>query len=282
MSMQKQAPQVWALYKKKDLDGLIEALNDKRGNVYPYAAEALGKLGGEKAIEALIQVMQDNIFACESAAEALSIIGTPAVEPLIGLLKNKDWVVRKDAAMALGEIGDKRAIDPLIRALADKKKDMASEPVSAEAAEALGKIGDKRAVEPLIKTLEQKTGTARAAAASVLGRFGDNKAVPPLIATLKSKYYKAKIEAATALGELGDERAVEPLIQVLKQKTPIIKESSYDVSIIRSVAEALGKIGNKQAIDALETLKNISKGYSYYEIQGIARKVLRKIKEGKK
>jgi HEAT repeat protein len=70
------------------------------------------------------------------------------VEGLINALKDKNWLVRKDAAVALGEIGDERAVEPLIQALKDE-----SEWVPEKAAFALGKIGDKRAVEPLIRAL---------------------------------------------------------------------------------------------------------------------------------
>ena len=55
-----------------------------------------------------------------SAANALGEIGdSRAVDPLIDMLKSQNWEVRKDAARALGEIGDSRAVDPLIAALKD-------------------------------------------------------------------------------------------------------------------------------------------------------------------
>lgn len=56
--------------------------------------------------------------------------------------------VRRRAAMALGEIGDSRAVGPLVATL--KNEDGY---VRAEAAKALGKTGDKRAVNPLVQNL---------------------------------------------------------------------------------------------------------------------------------
>jgi len=65
--------------------------------------------------------------------------------------------VQQKAALALGKIGDSRAVEPLIWALRDK-----NEPVRRCAAEALGKIKDDRAVEPLIRALkEQRLGGSR-------------------------------------------------------------------------------------------------------------------------
>ena len=76
-------------------------------------------------------------------------IGAPAVEPLIAALKDKNNYVHREAAEALGKIGDSRAVEPLIAALKDWDQD-----VRYTAAEALGKIGDSRVVEPLIAALK--------------------------------------------------------------------------------------------------------------------------------
>lgn len=70
------------------------------------------------------------------------------VEGLIEALRYKDKQVRRDAAEALGRIGDKRAVEPLINALK-----YWSWGIQNEAAEALGKIRDARAVDPLIQAL---------------------------------------------------------------------------------------------------------------------------------
>jgi len=79
------------------------------------------------------------------AAGALIRIGAPAVEPLIQALKDKDPVIRFGAADALGEIGDRRAVGPLIEALNDIGVRWRA------ATDALGKIGDHRAVDPVIQ-----------------------------------------------------------------------------------------------------------------------------------
>jgi len=44
------------------------------------------------------------------------------VEGLTKALKDKDWSVRREAAVALGEIKDARAVEPLIWALKYEKK----------------------------------------------------------------------------------------------------------------------------------------------------------------
>ena len=91
--------------------------------------------------------------------QSVSIRGTDAAHPfkleykkdleaLFEALKHKDDDVRRDAAEALGEIGDPRAVDPLASALKDENS-----LVRQTAAYALGDIGDEKAVEPLTQAL---------------------------------------------------------------------------------------------------------------------------------
>jgi len=106
---------------KKDVEGLIKALEDEqRGDYDSYIQER------------------------EKIIEELGMIGEPAVQSLIRALEDKNKQVRSGAAWALGEIKDKRAVGPLIRALEDDNNI-----VRVESAHALGEIGDKIAIEPL-------------------------------------------------------------------------------------------------------------------------------------
>jgi HEAT repeat protein len=128
--------------------------------VYPYesaedrfildsAAKALGGLGDARAIEPLIAYLKyprGSYWAdgSSAAAEALIKLGEPAAGPLIACLKDSNVGVRLSAAMALGRIGDTRAVKPLIGCLKDTEED-----VRAAAATALGQIGDHTAIGPL-------------------------------------------------------------------------------------------------------------------------------------
>jgi hypothetical protein len=71
-------------------------------------------------------------------------------EGLDGLVKvlGSSWLGPK-AARALGEMGDERAVEPLIGLLHDRRRDLRE-----AAADALGKIGDPRAIVPLSVTLK--------------------------------------------------------------------------------------------------------------------------------
>src|SRR5512145_3486824 len=58
------------------------------------------------------------------------------IEIQIDLLKDPDWVVRREAAITLGEMGDERCLEPLCHALRDGDWQ-----VREVAVEALGQIG---------------------------------------------------------------------------------------------------------------------------------------------
>jgi len=76
---------------------------------------------------------------------------------LIKLLEyGKDISTRSNAARALGEIGDKKSVIPLIKTLDEKDYK-----IKREAVYALGKIGDLRAMEPLDKIINEMKGKMR-------------------------------------------------------------------------------------------------------------------------
>ena len=88
---------------------------------------------------------------------------------------------------------------------------------------ALGEIGDTRAVGPLIEMIPKPSGyvsyeddswkrSIRIAAVQALSKIGDPSAVDPLISIVStSDDHWIKMEAALALGKIGDPRAVDAL-----------------------------------------------------------------------
>lgn len=72
----------------RDIDGLTDALQDNDPDIRRRAALALGELGEWRAVDPLVRVLADPDQAVrEAAANALVMVGTPAVEPLIDLIE---------------------------------------------------------------------------------------------------------------------------------------------------------------------------------------------------
>jgi len=135
--------------------GLIERLSDKKDSVRGAAAVALGQIADASAVTSLAALLdpqagltpskkkqkgkrEQNPFVLRSAARSLGQIRNPAGLPaLIGVLQDEksETDLRREAAFALGEIGDVSAV-PALRAATT-----AGDPYLAEAAhQALRKI----------------------------------------------------------------------------------------------------------------------------------------------
>ena len=90
--------------------------------------------------------------------------------------EDTNYKVRVQAALVLGKLGDPRAVQPLIKALADQNKT-----VRGIAASALGQLGDSAAVDPLRGLLRRETdpfvrGQAEKAMAALAGGGGGKRA----------------------------------------------------------------------------------------------------------
>lgn len=105
------------------LEPLLDVLGDQERWNRKAAAENLGKLKDVKAIDYLIQSLKDEFWEVrEAAMNSLISMGRKAVEPLINSLVSGDKKAVKSIAMTLAEIGDKRAVKPLIYILKDKRQ----------------------------------------------------------------------------------------------------------------------------------------------------------------
>jgi len=103
-------------------------------------------------------------------------------------------------------------------------------------------------LEKLLEELKSEDCTNREEAAEDLGRLGDIRASDSLIAALKDEEPYVRGAVAVALGALKVIAAVELLIDMLK--------TEYRTDVLRDIAFALGKIGDKRAI---EPLRNVVK-----------------------
>lgn len=233
-----------------DITELVTQLQDPNPDVRSDAVEALAKSGDSEAVAPLITALQDEsewIRGC--ALQGLKDIGPPAVPLLIVALKNPDRRVRRKASCViddigheLRDIGDFRAIEPLIDALKDPTSVVRSHSVTA-----LGKIGGPQALPAVILAL--KTEAVRSAldigvcyrSIEATHRLGET-AAECLIPALKHPDKAIRRKATTLLGKTGETGAVDLLIIALQDKHPRVRSRA---------AHALGRIGNPNAIKSL-------------------------------
>jgi phycocyanobilin lyase alpha subunit len=161
------------------------------------------------------------------------------VDQAIANLQGEDLGLRMYAAWWLGRfrVDDPTAIDVLISALNDEddRTEVGGYPLRRNAARALGKLGDRRAVPALIEALVCPDFYVREAAAQALETLADLTGVPALLQLLRQQIpgtlpapeppnlvqpYDAILEA---LGGLGDRSVIEDVRPFLDHEIPRIQ-----------------------------------------------------------
>jgi len=148
----------------------------------------------------------------------------------IAALRDEDWGIREEAAVALGECRDPRGVRPLIEALRD-----ADRAVKTAATQALAAIGEPAVVE-LGACLRDPDLSVQEAAASVLSSTADARVLEPLMSALLNPDWVVRMHAARAVGRLGDPRSVETLVLLLHDKVPAVRDEA--VAVLASFGES--------------------------------------------
>lgn len=242
---------------------VITALQRKTAN--PDVLAALADINTDQSENAEIRAAARR---CDMSRETAQEAHERILNMFLEMLRHDNMKHRIEAAKALGQLRDPRAVEPLIEILPTlsypglnvQESELADSVIGA-----LGEIGDARAVLPLAKHIDTNLERSqedrdrefhklldmvrhdntqdRLAAALALGRLKDTRAVGPLIEILPTlSFDNADVEncqlahrVVWALGELRDDRAVFPLIDLIKTT----RSSSHDA------IDALKKIGDQ-------------------------------------
>lgn len=189
-----------------------------------------------------------------------------AVAEQIVALKDEDWAIREEAALALGTYRDSRAVLPLILALRDADRAVRTAVVAS-----LTSLGPP-AVPALGLCLSDQDLTVQEAAAGVLATIADARVVAQLFAAVRSPDWVVRMHTATALGRIADPQGVAVLLPLLQDKVKAVREAAtgalsqigpaavpslldairHDEWLVRLHAvEALGKLKAREAVDPL-------------------------------
>ena len=212
------------------------------------------------------------------------------IEQALINLQSEDLGLRVYAAWWIGRfrVNLPEAIALLITALADEadRTEAGGYPLRRNAARALGKLGDRKAVPALIKSLECDDFYVREAAAQSLEMLGDDSCVPYIFELIKNPNLKVIADAEPehpydafleALGTLRAVEAVPYILPFLEHPIPkvqyaaaramyqlsepevanqygdrlIVALSNDDLQLRRTVLSDLGAIGYLSAADAI-------------------------------
>jgi HEAT repeat protein len=126
--------------------------------------------------------------------------------------------VRRYLALALGRLGDKRAVPALVLA-AESKGDASADPdTQVYAVWALGAIGDPEAVPTLVSLARSEDAGLRKAAVHALGSFPGEAARAALLTAVNDPVEDVRWNAAVALARRRDPAAAPVLLQMMDRR----------------------------------------------------------------
>jgi HEAT repeat protein len=215
---------------------------------------ALGKIGGSRALETLINALTDRlVFIRRESAQALGSLGDKrAIPELRKALKDADKVVRIYALHSLIMLGEAHSLDSVIGVLevVDKGRNLEAEEITVieAAAKILGDLREPRAVVPLIRVLQKRE----------------------LLTGMIGEYLGALYEVVRAIGNIGDPRAIPSLAEFLEHEQSMKKDwpnlaSDEMIGVLKIAIEQLLKASQKpRTVKSTRKSKRAENAYGIY------------------
>ncbi len=254
--------------KAKDaVDELVAILEDKDAHktIRANVVYTLGEIGDPKVVPMLVKALyQEKAFFFAHADLALTKIGEPAVDLLIQTMqgKNKDikrmlegnvevlkGALEANAAQVLGDIGDPRAIEPLLE-MVDKVSKWESANkliVMVRLIAALGDIGEQKAVKPMLKYLDTEFWDVSTVVCTALIFVGDRSVLPELFKYARDgkRHPRVRVPMIEAIGNLGTDENLPELEKMQAE----IKDRTLSPVIAKSVKRLKVYAECKQNVD---------------------------------
>ncbi|RMF82918.1 MAG: HEAT repeat domain-containing protein [Chloroflexi bacterium] len=214
----------------------------KAAQVRRCAVEALGKLGHNRAVDVLLQALDDlDAEVRQVVPPALAAVGDlRAVEPLMRVAHfDNDVNVRRQAIRYLGTFGDPYVIDTLTETLSDP-----DEMIRVAAVNALADLRDPSTLATLIEMFHRdESGRVRATIIAGVQLFPTGDYIDLCLIALQDADKRVRSNAVLAFGKTDDARVIEPLVNTLL--------NDDDTRTRGHAARVLGKKGDERAVEPL-------------------------------
>ncbi len=221
--------------------------NVKNSEILMHTIRCADKIRDNSTLDALLDILlMKNNFECSqeekdnfinvramSAKAIAHLKDTKAVTPLLYCLNNKEenYKIRLACADALGKLGDRYAVAPLIEVVTDQNE--RSVYVKESAACALGLIGDVRAIEPLVNILNSSKGILnrftflKERVIEALGKLGSSEFVfSALKNSLVDDSAQVRISAIEAIMNSENPKASETIKPLLQDNDEEVRKNA--------------------------------------------------------
>lgn len=264
------------------VEPLIKSLNHPSAVVREEVVLALGAIGDNRAVDVLIPLLSDkHPSITNAAAKALgNIKDSDCLDSLWKVaLNHQDVYCRISASKSIGMLSSNKSVDMFLDYLNDSNKEK-----KFVAVVALGQIGDERASQPLVEIL----GTTHSGLLSKtfldivgesinsLGLIKDENTVEPLVELAMKGEYKYKV--ADAIKSIGGMKGVELLIKFLNHKDDQIRERAvnlmYDL-VKKTDQPKMKEVYSAKCVDAV--IKSLKDGNE--NVMKVATRILSEIKD---
>jgi HEAT repeat protein len=227
----------------KVIPELVKVLSDEDTDVRKSAISVLGQLGSERVVPKLVEMLEDedDKVRLETICALGNVNSMKTVPALCKSLQDSSKTCRRSAATALGgKIDGEESIPELLIALEDE-----DEYVRRSIANTLGQLGSRKAVPGLVKALQDEriyNYSEKRSIVSALGKLDIDLVVVELIAALKdcSRTLNARLNVAEALGELGTKEIISELLN--------IRDNIDNEELCQRITITLGSLGSEEVI----------------------------------
>jgi len=247
-------------YKKQAIEIVRVGLMDKDALVRTHSIEVVSSTNTIQLMPLVLKLTKSRAVPVRfAAAMAMGDVKYTASEyTLKEMLQDKDENVRIAAAYSLMKLGVANHHDKLMGALSSNDPT-----VQANAALLIGKLDYKPAIEVLYKLINNPNSNdmVRIQAVESIAMLGDERVYGRLWTMLISKYADDRIMGIRAMGALGTKNAKDAIMKQLYHIEEVSNEDpknlgNEDITVRLCAAEQLGKLGIKAGEE--EVLKYFS------------------------
>lgn len=186
--------------------------------------------------------------------DALIIVGKKDIQTLSRGLEDQRWYVIRNIIYILRKIGDKRAIEYLLKTV--RHADIR---VRKEVIKTIGELGGREVIQTLRECLDDTDMQVRIASAKAFASIGSEASKRIILDRIslknfKEKDFEEKKEFYEVLSRWKDPEVFDFLVKVLKTRFFFGRAKQYENKAC--AAFCLGLLGNKDAIPVLDKFKD--------------------------